>query len=166
MEHHTLLSFRIAERRLALPLDAVRYVAPVPLLESPVAAPYFVEGFFDFQGAPVAAIRLDRLLGLGDVKPGLYTPLLILADAKQAIALLVDKVDGIMKVAVSAIQPIGDDETLNGCVVGRISDRADTVYLMEASCLLLAAERERFAALRVMQERRLEALSSDAVHAS
>ena len=40
---------------VALPLDTVRNVAPVPLLRRPVGAPPFVEGFFDFQGEPVAA---------------------------------------------------------------------------------------------------------------
>jgi purine-binding chemotaxis protein CheW len=166
MEQQTLLSFRVAEQRLALPFGAVRYVAPVPLLKPPVTAPYFVEGFFDFQGAPVAAIRLDRLLNLGDAKLGLYTPLLLLAGDEQAIALHVDGVDGILSVAAALIQPIDDDETLNGCITGRISVGADTVYLVDTSRLLLAAEREKLAAHHDMTQRRLEALSADVVPAA
>ena len=164
MQQHSLLSFRVAKRRLALPLRAIRHIAPLPLLHPPVAAPPFVEGFFDFQGEPVAAIRLDRLLGLGEAKLGLYTPLLILADAALSIALHVDKVEQILKAA--AIQPIDDAETLNGCVVGRVGDGAGTVYVLDPSRLLLEIERERLAAHHIMREQRLEVLRSDAVHAS
>lgn len=166
MQQQTLLSFRVADRRLALPLGAIRYVAPLPLLEPPVAAPYFVEGFFDFQGEPLAAIRLDRLLGLGDADLDIYTPLLILADAAPAIALHVDKIDRLVNVTAALIQPIADDETLNGCIVGRVNDRGDTVYLLERTRLLLAAEQETLASHSVMRERRLAALSGDAAHAS
>src|SRR6185503_9546708 len=97
MDQEPLLAFSVAARRLALPLGAIRRVAPVPLLLPPVGAPHFVEGFFDFQGEPAAAIRLDRLLGLAEGELGLYTPLLILANEDQRIALHVDKVDAILK---------------------------------------------------------------------
>ena len=166
MQQQALLSFTTATRRLALPLVSIRYVAPLPLLLPPVAAPHFVEGFFDFQGAPVAALRLDRLLGLGDGALGLYTPLLILADTAQAVALHVDRVEGILKVTAAMIQPIEDGETLNGCVVGRVADGGNTVYVLAPSRLMIAAERERLASLLTMTRRRVEALDSDAVHAS
>jgi purine-binding chemotaxis protein CheW len=166
MHHQAFLCFTVAERRLALPLSAVRHVAPVPLLHPPVAAPDFVEGFFDFQGAPVAAIRLDRLLDLGDAQLGLYTPLLILAGDAPALALHVARADGVVQAPAAAIQPIDDDATLNGCVAGRFSERGETVYLLEAGRLLLAAERDKLAAHRAMQQRRLEALNADADDAS
>jgi chemotaxis signal transduction protein len=166
MDHRrTLLAFRIAGHRLALPLAAIRLVAPVPLLAPPIAAPHFVEGYFDFQGTPVPAIRLDRLFGLDDVELGLYAPLLILAGA-DAIALHIETVDGLVKIAPSSIQPIGEGDTLNGCVVGRIGEGSDTIYVADADRLLLAAERETLAAHRAMMQRRLAALESDAVHAS
>jgi chemotaxis signal transduction protein len=56
-----LLFFRAGGRRLALALDEVRAVLPLPLLAEPAGAPGFVEGFFDFRGNPAAAVRLDRL---------------------------------------------------------------------------------------------------------
>jgi len=160
MHHQALLSFSIAERRLALPLGAIRHIAPVPLLHRPVGAPDFVAGYFDFQGTPVAAIRLDRLLGLGNAQLGLYAPLLILAGDAPALALHVARADGVVR--APAVQPIDEGATLNGCVAGRFSERGETVYLLDAARLLLAVEREKLAAHRVMLQRRLEALDADA----
>ena len=155
-----LLLFRIAGRRLALPLDTVRNVAPVPLLRRPVGAPPFVEGFFDFQGEPVAAIRPDRLLDLDEEDLGIYAPLLVLGGAARGIALHVARIDQVMLVDDGAIQPIGDDATLNACVIGRISHGGETIYLLSASRLLLDAERETLAAHAVMKRRRLDALDT------
>lgn len=156
-----LLLFRVAGRRLALPLQAVRNVAPVPLLQPLVAAPPFVEGFFDFQGEPVAAIRLDRLLGLGEDNLGIYTPLLVLGGAARGLALHVAKIDQVIQAEAAAIQPIGPDETLNASVVGRISDGGETIYLLSANELLLEAEREKLAAHAALMRRRLDALDGE-----
>jgi chemotaxis signal transduction protein len=165
VESHTLIVFRVSARRLGLPLAAVRSVVPVPLLEPPVGAPSFVEGYFDYRGQPIASLRLDRLLGLGEAPLGIYTPLLVLADPDAAIALHVARVDAILGVQPLRIQPIGEGETFNGCVVGRLTEREETVYLLSQQHLLLTVERDRLAAHRVMRERRLEALNGDAGHA-
>jgi chemotaxis signal transduction protein len=165
-EHRTLLCFRAAARNLALPLGDIKRVLAVPLLMPPIGAPGFVEGFFDFQGRPVASVRLDRLFGLQEERLGLYAPLLLLADEDQLVALHVNKVDSIVKTAASRIQPIGNEQTFNACVVGRVTHRGETVYLVSKMELLLAAERETLAAHAVMKQRRLDALKSDAVHAA
>ena len=154
-----LLLFRIAGRRLALPLDTVRNVAPVPLLRRPVGAPPFVEGFLDFQGEPVAAIRPDRLLDLDEEDLGIYAPLLVLGDAARGIALHVARIDQVMRVDDIVIEPIGDDDAQ------RVRDRPDrlrqrNVWLLSASRLLLDAERETVAAHAVMKRRRLDALDT------
>jgi chemotaxis signal transduction protein len=166
MEQQILLLFRIATRRLALPLGDVKRVAPVPLLHAPVGAPHFVEGFFDYQGAPTAVIRLERLLGLDEQTLGLYTPLLILADEDPPTALHVARVDAIQKIPAARVQPIGNDETFNACVIGRVNDQGETIYLLAKKELLLAAEREKLAAHRVMKQRRLVALEQESVHAA
>jgi chemotaxis signal transduction protein len=161
-----LLSFMVAGRKLALPLETVRYVAPLPLLQPPIAAPAFLEGFFDFQGAPVAALRLDRLFGLPDAAPSLYAPLLILADAAEAVALHVDRIDRVIAIDSDAMQAIDSDATFNGCVTARLDDGCDTLYIVDPCRLLLAAERERLAAHQAMMQRRLQDVGFDARHLS
>lgn len=142
-------------------MAAVRRVVPLPLLEQPVGAPDFVEGFFDFGGAPVAAVRLDRLLALGEEPLGIYSPLLVLRGEDPPIALHVTSVTAILKLTSLDVQPIGRDETFNACVVGRLSDGGETVYVLSAENLLLAEERATIAAQRTMHARRLAALAGD-----
>ncbi len=166
MDQRALLLFRAAGRRLAVPLSDVQRVEPVPLLHTPIGTPHFVEGFFDYRGRPVPAVRLDRLLGLGEETLGLYTPLLLLVDEEQPVALHVAKVDAILKLSAGRIQPIGKDETFNNCVAGRVSDGGETVYLLSARNLLLAAEWERIAVHRAMMQRRLDALKTEATDAA
>lgn len=153
-----LLTFRAGGRRLALPLDEVRAVLPLPLLAHPAGAPGFVEGFFDFRGAPAAAVRLDRLLELPDETLGVYSPLILLASPDPAIALHVAGADGVSRVDAAAVQPIGDDDTFNGCVNARISEGGETIYLLRSANILLAAERATIAAHEAMRGRRLAAL--------
>ena len=140
-------------------MDAVRRVVPVPLLQAPVGAPAFVEGFFDFRGTPVAAVRLDRLLNLGEELLGIYSPLVILNGEDPPVALHVASITSIVKLANLEVQPIGRDETFNACVVGRLSDGGETVYVLSAKDLLLAEERSTIAAHRTIHEQRLAALA-------
>jgi chemotaxis signal transduction protein len=160
-----LLLFQMAGKRLSMPLAAVRCVVPLPLLQRPLGTPYFVEGFFDFQGTPVAAVRLDELLEFGHEELGFYSPLIMLAGDDREFALHVAKVDAVVEVEAARIQPIADDETLNACVVGRISDGGETLYLLSPSQLLLAVERQRIAAHAQMWQQRLTALDDDRRHA-
>jgi chemotaxis signal transduction protein len=159
VDRQALLTFVSAGRRLALPMETVRRVVPVPLLEPPVGAPAFVEGFFDFGGTPVAAVRLDRLLNLGEEPLGIYSPLLILSGEDPPVALHVTSVTSILKLTSLDVQPIGRDETFNACVVGRLSDRGETVYVLSAKDLLLAEERTTIAAHRATHRRRLAAVA-------
>ena len=161
MDRRTLLAFTAAGRRLALPLEDLQRVVPLPLLQAPIGSPPFVEGFFDFGGTPVAAVRVDRLLSLGEERLGVYSPLLLLKDADPALALHVTSVTSILKTTATDIQPIGPDETFNACVIGRLSNRGETVYVLSAENILLAEERSRIASLRAMKKRRIEALASD-----
>jgi chemotaxis signal transduction protein len=166
MGQRPLLLFSVATWRLALPLKDVRRIVPLPLLQAPLGAPRFVEGFFDFQGEPVATLRLDRLFGLEEEKLGIYTPLLVLSVGGLAVALHVGRVDGVLNANDTEIQPIGRDETFNACVVGRFGERGETVYLLAKDELLLAEERARVAAHRVMRQKRLDGLETHLAHAS
>lgn len=166
IDRQSFLVFTVADRRLGLPLDDVRRVVPLPLLQPPAGAPTFVEGFFDFRGAPVAVIRIDRLLALGEDKLGLYSPLLLLKGSDPAIALHVGRVVAMLKSSEVDVQPIGRDETFNACVVGRFNDRGGTVYLLSTDNILMAEERANVAAQRAMKKRRLDELAVDEADAA
>ncbi|MEX1180555.1 MAG: chemotaxis protein CheW [Cucumibacter sp.] len=161
-ERGAWLAFRLAGRRLALPLADISRVLALPLLQPPVGAPGFVEGFFDFEGTPVAALRLDRLLRLEEKPMGVYSALLVLRDPTPPIALHVASVDSIVKTVGTDIQPIQRDGTVNACVTGRVNRDGETLYLLSTADLLLAEERARLASLHSMKQQRLAALAGPA----
>jgi purine-binding chemotaxis protein CheW len=161
MDRGTLVAFTAAGRRLAVPIADLANVLPLPSLEAPVGAPPFVEGFFDYAGSPVAVVRIDRLLNLGQEKLGVYSPLLLLKERDPRVALHVATVTSIVRSSDTEVQPIGRDETFNACVVGRISHRGNTVYILSTANLLLAEERARLVSLRAMRKRRIDTLARD-----
>jgi chemotaxis signal transduction protein len=165
MDRLTLLTFSTSGRRLALPLADVRRVVALPALEAPAGAPGFVEGFFDYQGVPVAALRLDRLLSLGEEELGVYSALLVLTGAAP-VALHVARVETILKTTAAEVQPIGREETFNACVVGRLGEAGQTRYLLSAEDILLTEERASLAAFRAMRQQRLAALEGEPADAA
>ncbi|MEX0852803.1 MAG: chemotaxis protein CheW [Bauldia sp.] len=166
MDRTLLLAFVAAGRRLALPLNDVERVVPLPLLAVPTGAPNFIEGFFDFHGALVAVVSVGRLLGLGDERLGVYSPLLVLRGQDPPVALHVASITSILKLTAADIQPIGKDETFNACVVGRVGDRGETVYVLSTQEILLAEERAKIASQRAIKRRRLDALAGEPTGAS
>jgi purine-binding chemotaxis protein CheW len=160
-----LVFFRAAGLRLALPMSVVERVLPVPALEPAPGAPPFIEGFFDYRGRAIGVLRLDRLLDRPADELGLYAPLILLAGRAPPTALHVAGTDGVFTVGYDAIQPIADDETLEGCVSGRLGHDGDTIYLIHPEGLLLSAERARLAAFTAIRQARLDALA-EASHAA
>jgi chemotaxis signal transduction protein len=132
------------------------------LLETPAGAPAFLEGFFDFAGTLVAAVRLDRLLSLGEEPLGVYSPLLILRRSDPPIALHVTAVHAILELGAADIHPIARDETFNACVVGRVGLRGETTYVLSADEIMLAEERATVASHRTMRRQRLAGLADQA----
>src|SRR5438128_2487698 len=87
-DRRSLLLFHLPGHACALPLASVQEVVPMPLLSRPPGLPSVLAGFLDLGGAIVPVLRLDRLLGLSEVVPGLYTPLLVLRQPEDRLALL------------------------------------------------------------------------------
>lgn len=164
MEQQALLAFTVASWRLAVPLSEARRVVPLPYLQQSPGAPHFVEGYFDYLGEPVAAIRLDRLFGLEEERLGIYSPLIVLDVQGLGIALHVRRVDGILD--GSAVQPIGRGETFNACVIGRLSEHGESIYVLSKDELLMAEERAKVAAHQATGQQRLDNLETQLAHAS
>lgn len=154
-----LLVVHVLGIHLALPLQAVREIVPVPLLTQPPGAAPFLAGFFDYRGKPVPVLRLDRLLGRPEERLGLYAPLVILGTSDLPLALHVARTETVVRDApTGAIQPIEAHETLNGCLTGRLTLHNRTVYLLSTERLLLAKERATLLAQQDLVARRLACL--------
>ncbi|MCJ2079935.1 chemotaxis protein CheW [Methylobacterium sp. J-090] len=133
----------------ALARASVREVLPLPDLHAPPAAGGPLAGFLNLGGVPVPVVDLARLLGVParaeDEADDPYRHLVLDMDA--AMAFLVDRADDLVVVLDSAIRPVDESRTLNGCVAAEIAHGGRMIHVLELARLLSAEEHQRLDAL-------------------
>ncbi len=160
-----VLIFEMANKALALPLDAVREILPLPVLSRPPQVPSLIEGFFNLRGRATAVLRLDRLLGLAGSGAGVYAPLLLLKEKAVSgetgpLALLADRVLGIQTLALSTVLPVAAADSLNGCIAAELAAALPPAHLLSLDRLLLERERQCLNEHRAWADARLAALGA------
>lgn len=158
----TLVTIRCGERLCALDREAVQEVTPLPELSRPPSLPASVEGVMNLAGEAVLVVDLVRLLDLEpnpDVDP-VYRHVVVLHQDEGAAGLLVDRVEDVASVARDAIIATDEHSTVNDCVVGQVELGDETVYVLEAGRIFLAAERARMADIQKSEQARLDALDA------
>lgn len=153
-----LMAFRTGGQRCALPLKWVREIVHMALLSHPPGLPSILQGFLNLQGEALPVLRLDRLFGLSEQSPGLYTPLVILRNPGPPLALAVDEVTGVFFVSAEGLLPVRETDLFNGCVEAEVVLGGQTVHLLSLERLLLEQERRRIAEFQAMERRRLHEL--------
>lgn len=153
-----MITFRLSGRLFALPLGVVREVALFCALERPPSCPPVLEGLLNLGGEAVPVLRLDRLLKLAEMTPGVGSRLLLARDPKGLIALLVDEVLGMEEPEANQILPVAAADTFNGCIAAQLQRGTETFSLLNLERLLVRREREvifHFAAEEQQRERLL-----------
>ncbi|MEI6987388.1 MAG: chemotaxis protein CheW [Rhodospirillaceae bacterium] len=158
-----LLVFIVADTVLALPLDVIREILPLPLLSRPPQVPSLLAGFFNLRGQATPVLRLDLLLGLAGRGAVVYAPLLLLkaramGTEARPMALLVDEVRGIKAVTAGAMLPVSESDSLNGCVLAELADALPPTHVLSLESLLLERERQCISEHQSWAERRLAEL--------
>lgn len=148
----------VAGTPCALPRAAVAEVLPLPELQSPLASGGWLIGFLNLGGVPVPVFDLAALLGLrpAAAAPGLYAHLILTRDRAQAY--LVERAADLVTLAESAIQPVEEAGTLNGCIAAELVLGERLVHLLAPERLLTVQEQARVAALTQAAAERLAAL--------
>jgi purine-binding chemotaxis protein CheW len=142
LERACFITFRLSGRLFALPLGVMREVALFCALERPPSCPPVLEGLLNLGGEAVPVLRLDRLLKLPEITPGVGSRLLIVADAKGPFALLVDEVMGMEEPEADRILPVAASDTFNGCIAAQLQSGTETLSLLNLERLLVRRERE------------------------
>ena len=151
-----VIVFSVAGQIYAIDLEEVREIVPLPLLTRPPGLPSMLAGFLNLAGSAIPVVRLDRLFGLPQQVPGLYTPLLILSNSDYRVALLVEKVHEIAFVAPENIVPVQENHALNDCAEGVTMLHEQMVLLLSAERLLLEKEQHCLAELQALEQKRLD----------
>ncbi|WP_246736820.1 chemotaxis protein CheW [Methylobacterium sp. DB0501] len=138
----------IAGTDCALPRRAVREVLPLPRLWRPPGAPAALAGFLNLAGSAVPVIDLAILFGLGGpatARAAVYRHLVLLQGGTP-LALMVDRVADVTRVAPDQVRSVADAATLNGCVAAEIRVGERLVHGLAVDRILLAEEAARLAA--------------------
>ena len=157
------VAFRVGSLTLALPRERIGRIISIPALGRPPGLPSAIEGILDLAGRAVPVIRLDRLLGLPPILRHPYQHVVVLREIEPVVALLVDRVTGILRIPSEAESPLPPTETFNDCVTALYSAPDSTqIHLLSPERLL--SERERLALIdfQATEQRRLAELRSTA----
>jgi purine-binding chemotaxis protein CheW len=152
---YRLLIFSLRGHGFALPAEGVQEIVPMSLLSQPPGLPSILEGFLNLRGAAVSVLRLDRLFGLPEQTPGLYTPLVVLRDPDVRLALMVEEVSEVLSLSEEALLPVQEADVFNGCVEAEAALNGRVVHLLSPGRLLLEGERRRIAEFQAVAQRRL-----------
>ncbi len=150
-----LLVFSLGEQAYGIPVADLQEVVPMAELSRPPGLPGVLAGFLNLAGRAVAVVRLDRLFGLPDRAPELYTPLLILRNPDCPLALLVEKVSRIVAVPPTALLPVPTNQAFNDAVEGMLPLDGRVVLVLSAERLLLEKEQQCLAELQDCEQMRL-----------
>jgi chemotaxis signal transduction protein len=153
-----LLRFGVGGERCALPLSAISEVVHLPRLATPPGLPWFAAGVFDLRGRTLAVVRADRLLGLAEQAPGLYSPLLVVRASGTLLGLLAHRVFDVVTVDAGRLQHVAAGQAFNNCLHAELDAEDGSTHLLAADRLLLEEERRRVAALAELGRERLARL--------
>jgi purine-binding chemotaxis protein CheW len=147
--------FSVAGETFGLRLESVSEIVPMAALSRPPSIPSVLEGFLNLGGAAVPVLRIAGLLGLPEERPALHTPLVVIRSGTLLLALLVNRVIGIVSVPMDGLVPISDTDSFNGCVDGRLLVADEAVHLLSVDRLLLEKEHRTLAEFQATETRRL-----------
>jgi purine-binding chemotaxis protein CheW len=147
--------FRLGEHSFALRLEFVSEITAMAELSRPPLLPRLLEGFLNIGGMPIPVIRLGEMLGLSSDPLELYTPLILLRNKQQPMALLVKSVTGIFSVPEAAVSPLAPGDSFNGCAESQLTLPDETIVLLSLDRLLLEKEQRAISEFQAIEARRL-----------
>lgn len=131
-------------------------------LARPPGIPSLLEGFLNLRGCATPVLRLDRLFRSASWSAGLYTPLVVLRGRVHPMALLVERVEGIVSAPDAALLPIQAGHCFNDCTEAEVVSEPGSppIHLISGERLLLAQEQSRIDELRATAQQCLQELEA------
>jgi len=101
-----LVTFRLGERLLGLPIEIVREILRVADITPVPDAPAGVRGVINLRGDVVTIVDLRIVLGLSPAVVGPYTRLVVTHSGDEVIGLLVDRVADVVTISPEEREPL------------------------------------------------------------
>jgi purine-binding chemotaxis protein CheW len=153
--------FEVAGQRFGLRLESVSEIVPMAALSRPPSMPSILEGFLNLRGTALPVLRTAALLGLPQDPLELHTPLVIVRGDTLPLALLVDRVTGIVALPVDDFLPIAGSDSFNGCIDGRLTTAEHAVHVLSLDRLLLEKEQQILAQFHATESSRLRHIGQE-----
>ena len=97
---------KVAEHTLAIPLDSVREVLPMPALSALPGAPRHIRGLLNLRGELIPVFDLVARLNLTAAAPPEDQLVLVCEEESQALAVCVDDAEEVVELSPSALAPL------------------------------------------------------------
>jgi purine-binding chemotaxis protein CheW len=156
-----IVVFELGGYTCALLAEHVPELLLMPALTRSPGQPPILDGFLNLRGTAVPALPLHRLFNLPVPEPGLYTPIMLVQSAGGMLAYRVDRLEEVVSIDPSTLQPYTANDTFNSCAEAQFSMQGRRVVLLSADRLLLAKERECLAEFQSDTQRRMEEFEAD-----
>ena len=95
-QNTSVVAFQLDGRTFALPLDAIVQLLPMMTITPIPQMNKIVKGTINVRGEDILVVNLRCHLGIEEIPPQLYTPLLLLKSHNRSLALIVDSVLDVM----------------------------------------------------------------------
>lgn len=141
-ERREYVIVRIGNLRFALPATDCREVLRPPRIVAVPRAGTHIHGIINLRGEVVAVTDLRPLFALGEATPSERPQLVVVAAAGLQTALLVDRVEGMLTIAVDLIAPVatGLSGLLHDAVAGQLDDPDGNLVFLDLQRLLARSE--------------------------
>ncbi|HEX3655536.1 MAG TPA: chemotaxis protein CheW [Pirellulales bacterium] len=153
-----VLIFRLSGQAYGISVLRVREILPMPLLEHAPGLPPVLAGFVNLGGEAIPVVNLARLFAVAEQSTTRYTPLVILHYGDGALALLVDSVQGVVRLHDEELVPFSDNLCLNSCAEGLATVGEISFVLLADDRLLREQEQRRIEELAAIEQARLDGL--------
>ena len=129
------VTFFLRDEEYGIPILQCREIVRVGTITRVPEAPEHVRGVVNLRGRIVPVVDTRRRLGLEPAMPTSKSRLIVVEMAGRQLALLVDRVARILKLAATEVEPLGAGPVRPSATgVGRVGDAR--VYLFDAERLL------------------------------
>jgi len=100
-----LVSFRVANQELAVPIQLVQEIVKLPTITKVPRAPDYVEGMGNLRGEILPIINLRRRLGFAPQEPDEQTRVVVIHSKGTLTGVIVDAVSEVMGVDARTLEP-------------------------------------------------------------
>lgn len=138
------LIFEVDKQQFGLEIQFVTQIIPMIKLSPMPQVDYLIEGIANIHGIMVPVIDVRRYLGLGEVRPGLNTPIILTQVTNRHMGLIVDDVTGVTNLDKSTIIKPHElqlvDVDLPPIVNGLIYQQGQSILLLDPRYFLRVSQ--------------------------